>query len=59
KNSVLKIDTNNLPEKKKTKDSPLVSSIKGYILAFLIGIAREKIIEALAELKKDESKTDL
>ena len=59
KNAVLKIDTNNLPEKKKTKDSPLVSSIKGYILAFLIGIAREKIVEALAELKKDESKTDL
>jgi hypothetical protein len=54
----LKIDADKL-EKKKTKDSWIVASIKGYMMAFLIGIAREKIMEALAELKKDEAKADL
>jgi hypothetical protein len=58
KKAVLKIDSNNLVEKKATKDSWIVASIKGYILAFLIGIAREKIVEALAELKKDETNTN-
>ncbi len=58
KKGVIKIDTNSL-EKKKTKDSWIVSSIKGYILAFVIGIAKEKIMEALAELKKDEAKADI
>lgn len=51
----LKIDSNKLPDKKKSNDSWIVASIKGYILAFIIGIAREKIVEALAELKKDET----
>lgn len=54
KKALLKIDTNRLPDKKKRKESWLVASIKVYILAFLIGIAKEKIVEALAELKKDE-----
>jgi hypothetical protein len=59
KKAVIKLDSNNLVEKKTTKDSWIVASIKGYILAFLIGIAREKIVEALAELKKDEASTNL
>jgi hypothetical protein len=59
KKAVFKVDSNNLLAKKETKDSWIVSSIKGYILAFLIGIAREKIAEALAELKKDDKTTDL
>ena len=55
KKAFLKIDSNKLPDKKKSTDSWIVASIKGYILAFIIGIAREKIVEALAELKKDET----
>ncbi len=55
----LKIDANKLPEKKKSSNSWIVTSIKGYILAFIIGIAREKIVEALAELKKDETKQNI
>lgn len=59
KESVIKIDTGNAPEKVKKEDSYIVSSIKGYIIAFLIGVAREKLLEALAEFKKDEAQPDI
>ncbi len=50
---------NHLPESKKIKESWLVASIKGYILAFILGVAKEKLLEALAEFKKDETKKDI
>lgn len=59
KKSIVQFNPNPISEKKKEKEPWIVSSIKGYILAFLIGIAREKIMEALAELKKDEAKSDI
>lgn len=57
KSKILKL--NNLPEGKKIRENWLVSSIKGYILAFILGIAKEKLLEALAEFKKDETKKDI
>lgn len=59
KDAIIKIDTSNLPEKEKKEDSFIVASIKSYIIAFLIGIAREKLLEALAEFKKDEAQPDI
>jgi hypothetical protein len=59
KKAIVQFNPNQISEKKKEKEPWIVSSIKGYILAFLIGIAREKIMEALAELKKDEAKSDI
>ncbi len=53
----LKLNSNKLSETKNTKDSWVVSSIKGYILAFILGIAKEKLLEALAEFKKEETTT--
>ena len=46
----------NLPvivKEKKEADSWLVSSIKGYIVAFLMAIAKDKIVEAIAILKEN------
>ena len=37
----------------KGKESWLVSSIKGYIVAFLMAIAKDKIMEAMAILKEN------
>ena len=59
KKSILQMDTNKLPEPKYKKESWIVKNIKGYLLAFLIGVIREKILEALAELKKEDAKSDL
>lgn len=59
KKAIVQFNPNQISDKKKEKEPWIVSSIKGYILAFLIGIAREKIMEALAELKKDEAKSDI
>jgi hypothetical protein len=43
-----------LSNKKPNKDSWVINSIKGYILAFLLNIAKEKLVEALAKLNNDE-----
>jgi hypothetical protein len=53
----IQISNEKFPKKIKS-DSWIVNSIKGYILAFLIGIAREKILEALENLDKDEQKKE-
>ena len=49
---------NNKLQKKDSGESWIVKSIKSYMLAFLIGIAREKILEALSELNKEDAKAD-
>jgi hypothetical protein len=54
KKGIIQLDANNHIEKKSKKDPWIIASIKGYILAFLIGIAREKIVEALEEINKNE-----
>jgi hypothetical protein len=59
KKSIFHIETNKRPESKIKKESWIVKNIKGYMLAFLIGVVREKIFEALAELKKEDAKSDL
>lgn len=49
-------ENGNLPvivKKEKAKESWLVSSIKGYMLSFLMAIAKDKIIEALSILKEN------
>ena len=57
KKLVLKTENTKLPNASKPKESWIVSSIKGYILAFLISIAKEKLLEALSHLKEEEDKT--
>lgn len=56
KKTKVKLRTTDIPIKAKTKDSWIVSSIKGYILAFVLGIVKEKIVDALKELEKAEQK---
>ncbi|MCU0469086.1 MAG: hypothetical protein MUF58_10815 [Arcicella sp.] len=56
KKAVQIIDNPNLPvvvKKEKEQESWLVSSIKGYIMAFVMAIAKDKIMEALAILKEN------
>jgi hypothetical protein len=56
KNKVEILENPNLPvlvKKEKNGDSWLVSSIKGYIVAFVMAIAKDKIMEALAILKEN------
>lgn len=55
----LNTESKNKPEVKNKKESWVVASIKGYMLAFLLGIAKDKILEALAELEKDENKENI
>ena len=50
------VENSNLPvivKKEKSGDSWIVSSIKGYIVAFVMAIAKDKIMEALAILKEN------
>ncbi|MFC0185454.1 hypothetical protein SAMN04515674_103238 [Pseudarcicella hirudinis] len=53
------IDENsNLPvvvSEEPANDSWIVSSIKGYILAFLMSIAKEKILQAFTHLNEDNA----
>lgn len=49
-------ENSNLPvivKKEKGTESWLVSSIKGYIIAFLMAIAKDKIVEAMTILKEN------
>ena len=49
------VENSNLPvvvTKEKGTESWLVSSIKGYIVAFLMALAKDKIMEAMAILKE-------
>ena len=53
---IKKVENSNLPvvvKKDKSGDSWVVSSIKGYIVAFVMAIAKDKIMEALAILKEN------
>ena len=53
---IKKVENLNLPvvvKKDKSGDSWVVSSIKGYIVAFVMAIAKDKIMEALAILKEN------
>ena len=53
---IKKVENSNLPvvvKKDKSGDSWIVSSIKGYIVAFVMAIAKDKIMEALAILKEN------
>ena len=57
KKKVVSIDNELVPVKVKEEDkedSWIVSSIKTYIVSFLIAIAREKLSEALLFLKESE-----
>ncbi|MEA5459629.1 hypothetical protein VB796_11290 [Arcicella sp. LKC2W] len=50
------VENPNLPvvvKKEKDKESWLVSSIKSYMIAFVMAIAKDKIMEALAILKEN------
>ena len=56
KKKIKVIEKSNLPiviKKEKSSESWLVSSIKGYIVAFLMAIAKDKIMEAMAILKEN------
>jgi len=51
-------ENSNLPvvvKKEKTKESWLISSIKGYMLSFLMAIAKDKVMEALSILKENHA----
>lgn len=51
-------ENTNLPvvvKKEKTKESWLISSIKGYMLSFLMAIAKDKVMEALSILKENHA----
>lgn len=55
KKKIKLVENSSLPvtvEKEKNSESWLVSSIKGYIVAFLMAIAKDKIMEAMAILKE-------
>ena len=55
KKKIKVVEKSNLPvviKKEKGSESWLVSSIKGYIVAFLMAIAKDKIMEAMAILKE-------
>jgi hypothetical protein len=50
------VENSNLPvvvKKEKGKDSWIISSIKGYMMAFLMAIAKDKITEAMSILKEN------
>jgi hypothetical protein len=50
------VENSNLPmvvKKEKSKDSWIISSIKGYMMAFLMAIAKDKIMEAMSILKEN------
>ncbi|PWK28812.1 hypothetical protein LV89_00365 [Arcicella aurantiaca] len=50
------VENPNLPvvvKKEKDKESWLVSSIKSYMIAFVMAVAKDKIMEALAILKEN------
>ncbi len=51
-------ENSNLPlvvKKEKKEESWLISSIKGYMLSFLIAIAKDKVMEALSILKENHA----
>jgi hypothetical protein len=55
KKKIKEVENPNLPvvvSKEKGTESWLVSSIKGYIIAFLMALAKDKIMEAMAILKE-------
>jgi len=50
------VENSNLPvvvKKEKSKDSWIISSIKGYMMAFFMAIAKDKIMEAMSILKEN------
>jgi hypothetical protein len=50
------VENSNLPvvvKKEKSKDSWIISSIKGYMMAFLMAIAKDKVMEAMSILKEN------
>jgi len=50
------VENANLPmivKKEKGSESWIISSIKGYIVAFLVAVAKDKIMEAMAILKEN------
>ena len=56
KNKLQIVDKPNLPvivKEERETDSWLISSIKGYIVTFLMAIAKNKIVEAIAILKEN------
>ena len=56
KKKIKVIENSNLPliiKKEKGTESWLVSSIKGYIITFLMAIAKDKIMEAMTILKEN------
>ena len=59
KNKKIKVDESaNLPlelKEPKAKDSWLIASIKGYILTFLLSIAKEKITQAFHHIKEENA----
>ncbi len=60
KKTVQIAENSNLPvivKKEKGKDSWIISSIKGYIMAFLMAIAKDKIMEAMSVLKENNDST--
>jgi hypothetical protein len=55
KKKIKAVENSNLPvvvTREKGTESWLVSSIKGYIVAFLMALAKDKIMEAMAILKE-------
>jgi hypothetical protein len=55
KKKIKVVENSNLPvlvTKEKGTESWIVSSIKGYIFAFLMALAKDKIMEAMAILKE-------
>lgn len=61
KKKIKLVENSNLPvviTKDKGTETWLISSIKGYIVAFLMALAKDKIIEAMAILKEsNDTKT--
>ena len=56
KEKIKVVENSNLPliiRKEKGTESWLVSSIKGYIITFLMAIAKDKIVEAMTILKEN------
>jgi hypothetical protein len=60
KKTVQIAENSNLPvivKKEKGKDSWIISSIKGYMMAFLMAIAKDKIMEVMSILKENNDPT--
>lgn len=56
KKTVQVVENSNLPvvvKKEKNKESWLVASIKSYMIAFVMAVAKDKIMEALSILKEN------